>query len=119
MPPSASGASDASRPRARIAVRIVARASRETIVGMRSGVLLVRVTAAPVDGAANVALLRVVARHLQLPIGAVRLLSGRASKLKLLEVVGIDDAEAMRRLGVLGAAAQAPADLEEDAHVGG
>ena len=108
--------SDASPPRARIPVRIVARASRETIVGMRSGVLLVRVTAAPVDGAANVALLRVVAKHLHVPSGAVRLVSGRASKLKLIEVAGLDDAEAMRRFGV---AADAPADLEGDASVEG
>ena len=45
-----------SRSATRISLRIVARASRETVVGMRAGFLLVRVTAAPVDGAANAAL---------------------------------------------------------------
>ena len=103
-----SRSSEASRARARIAVRIVTGATRETVVGMRGGALLVRVTAAPVDGAANVALLRVVAKHLHLPSGAVRLVSGRASKSKVIEVDGLDEAEALRRLGV-------PADLERDA----
>ena len=104
MPATPSGTPSGS---ARIPVRIVTRASRETVVGMRSGMLLVRVTAAPVEGAANLALLRIVAKHLRVPHASVRLVSGRASKVKLLEVEGMDLEEAMRRLGV------APAEADE------
>ena len=79
-------------------MRIVTRASRDTVVGMRGDAILVRVTAAPVEGAANAALLRVLARSLRVPGGAVRLVGGRAAKLKLIEVDGLDKAEVMRRL---------------------
>ena len=88
----------------RIAVRLVPRASRETVVGMRMGVLLVRVTAAPVEGAANAALVRLVAKRLHVASGTVRIVSGLTSKAKVIEVEGLAEAEAMRRLGVTPAA---------------
>ena len=84
--------------RVRLSVRIVARASRDVVVGMRAGALLVRVTAAPVDGAANEALIRVLARRLHLAKGAVRIATGRTSKLKGVEFEGLDEAELLRRL---------------------
>ncbi len=102
-----------SRDATRISVRIVARASRETVVGMRAGFLLVRVTAAPVDGAANAALIRVVAKHLRVGHSAVRLVSGHGSKVKVLEVEGLDEAEVARRLGAeIDATADAEASAE-------
>ena len=88
-------------------MRIVTRASRSTVVGMRGGMLLVRVTAAPVDGAANLALVRVVAKHLRVAYSSVRLVSGKTSKVKVIEVDSLGLEEAMRRLGV------APALLDE------
>lgn len=94
--------------RTRLSVRIVPRASRDVVVGMRSGVLLVRVTAPPVDGAANEALIRVLARRLRLAQGALRIVSGRTSKLKVVEIEGIAEAEAMRRL--FAPASTAPED---------
>ena len=84
----------------RIPVRIVTRASRAAVVGMRSGMLLVRVTAAPVDGAANLALIRLVAKRLRVAHTSVRIVSGKTSKVKLIEVDGLDLEEALRRLGV-------------------
>ncbi len=82
----------------RITVRIVPRASRDVVVGLRSGAVLVRVTAAPVDGAANEALIRVLSRRLHLPKGALRIVTGRTSKVKTVEVAGVDQAELLRRL---------------------
>ena len=95
---------------ARISVRIVPRASRDVVVGMRAGTLLVRVTAPPVDGAANEALIRVLAQRLHLAKGTLRIVSGRTAKLKLVEVEGLDDAELLRRLAVAGVEA-----VDEDA----
>ncbi len=100
------------RPRpesARIDVRVVPRASREAVVGMRSGRLLVCVTAAPVEGAANEALVRLVAKRLHVAARAVRVVSGLTSKLKVIAVEGLDQAETMRRLGV-SADAEMPAE---------
>ena len=81
-----------------LSVRIVPRASRDVVVGMRGGALLVRVTAAPVDGAANEALVRLLARRLHLGKGAFKIVAGRTSKLKVIEVVGMEEPELMRRL---------------------
>ena len=92
----------------RIDVRVVPRASRATVVGMRGGRLLVRVTAAPVGGAANEALVRVVAKRLHVAAGALRVVSGLTSKLKVIEVDGLDEAEALRRLGALVTSTSAP-----------
>jgi len=94
----------------RISVRIVPRASRDVVVGMRGDALLVRVTAPPVDGAANEALLRVLARRLGLAKGALQIVSGRTSKLKVVELEGVDEAEVARRLS---AAAASPKDAGE------
>ncbi|MQC17891.1 MAG: DUF167 domain-containing protein [Chloroflexi bacterium] len=57
--------------KARITVRITPRASRDEVVGERDGLVLVRVTAPPVEGAANEALVRVLAKALGLPRGDV------------------------------------------------
>lgn len=88
----------------RLTVRIVPRASRDVVVGMRAGALLVRVTAPPVDGAANEALVRVLARRIGVPKGALRIATGRTSKLKVMEIAGLDEAEFHRRLSSIAAA---------------
>jgi uncharacterized protein YggU (UPF0235/DUF167 family) len=55
-------------------VRLVPRASRSEIVGEHDGALRVRLTAPPVEGAANLALLRLLARALDVSPGSVELL---------------------------------------------
>lgn len=97
----------------RLSVRIVPRASRDVVAGMRGDELLVRVTAPPVDGAANEALIRVLARRLGLAKGALRIVSGRTSKLKVVEIEGVDRAEVTRRLSAVAGGtedADAPPD---------
>jgi uncharacterized protein (TIGR00251 family) len=85
---------------ARLAIRLSPRASREEIAGERDGVLLVRVTAPPVDGAANEALVRLLSKRLRVAKGAVRIVSGNASRTKTVEVDGLEDAEIRVRLGL-------------------
>ena len=87
---------------ARIALRVVPRASRDVVVGMRMGALLVRVTAAPVDGAANEAVTRVLSKRLGVATRAVRIVGGQTSKSKVVEVEGLDVAEVWRRVGYDG-----------------
>jgi uncharacterized protein YggU (UPF0235/DUF167 family) len=62
-------------------------------------VLKVRVAAPPVEGEANAALVRLVAKALGLPRSAVRIASGETARIKVLEVDGLDEAEVRRRLG--------------------
>ncbi len=85
---------------ARLTIRLSPRASREEIAGERDGALLVRVTAPPVDGAANEALVRLLAKRLRVAKGAVQIVSGDTSRTKTVEVDGLDEAELRRRLGL-------------------
>ena len=72
--------------RAHFGVRLIPRASRDAVAGVREGVLHVRVTAAPVDGAANRALAQVLSKTLRVGVTAIRIESGGASSRKLLSV---------------------------------
>ena len=81
----------------RFAVRVQPRASRSGVEGVHGEALKVRLTAPPVDGAANEALLALLADALAVRPRAVRIVSGAASRTKLIEVDGVA-AERVRRL---------------------
>jgi len=83
--------------RAIFAVRLIPRASRTAIAGVREGVLHVRVTAAPVNGAANRALLDVLGKALRVGPTAIRIESGATSARKRLSVPN-DALERLRSL---------------------
>ncbi|HEY4889016.1 MAG TPA: DUF167 domain-containing protein [Candidatus Dormibacteraeota bacterium] len=70
-----------------ITVRVHPRASRAKSA-WKGEVLEVWVTAPPVEGAANQAVLRAVARELGVPVSAVSLRSGARGRLKTVEVAG-------------------------------
>lgn len=74
--------------RVRLEVRVVPRASRDAIVGEHDGALKIALTAPPVDGAANAALIALVACALGVPKRAVTLVRGQTSKQKTLDVEG-------------------------------
>jgi len=78
-------------------VRVAPRAATSLIGGERDGALLIRVTAPPADGAANEAVIRVVAKALDLPPSAVRLVRGARARTKVLSVPA-GRVEALRRL---------------------
>lgn len=74
---------------ARLRVRVTPRGGADRIEGVGpGGELRVRVRAAPADGAANVALRRIVAGVLEIPLGAVALETGVAARTKRLRVEG-------------------------------
>jgi len=85
---------------ARLSVRLAPRASRDEVgdFDAASSTLRVRVTAPPVDGRANEALVRLLARHLKVPRGAVRLIAGATARTKVVEIDGIEAAELAARL---------------------
>jgi uncharacterized protein YggU (UPF0235/DUF167 family) len=84
--------------RARIDVRVTTRGGRDTIVGWRDGTLAVRVAAAPVEGAATAAMLRMIARRLGLPPSSVTLVTGARSRVKIVEIMGMSEADVRSRI---------------------
>ena len=79
-----------------IALRLIPRARMNEIAGERNGVLLVRVTAPPVDGRANAALCRLIAKRVGVGVRSVSVLHGTGSREKVVRVEGIS-AEDLRR----------------------
>jgi uncharacterized protein (TIGR00251 family) len=85
---------------ARITVRLTPRAARDEIVGLRDGTLLARVAAPPVDGAANEALERLLARALGVPMRDVSVVSGGKSRQKGVSIAGLSEEDVWSKLGV-------------------
>jgi uncharacterized protein (TIGR00251 family) len=77
---------------AQIEVRLRPRGSRDELLGMRDGVLQARVTAPPVDGKANRALCRLIAKRVGVAPSKVSVVRGAKSRDKLVRVEGIDAA---------------------------
>ena len=71
----------------RIKIKIITRASRNEIVGtMADGTLKVKLTAAPVAGAANQQLLKFLSREWGMPKARLRIARGEKNNLKIIEV---------------------------------
>lgn len=87
-----------------LSVRLTPRGGADRVEGVTAAggqpCLAVRVAAAPVDGAANRALVRLLSDLLDVPKGAVRLVSGETARVKRLAVSG-DPAALAARLAVL------------------
>ena len=79
-------------------VRVQPRASRDALGGEREGALVVRLTAPPVEGAANEALARFLGKALGVAPSAVRVVSGATGRNKLVSGAGVDAAAARERL---------------------
>ena len=80
-------------------LRLTPRASTNAVLGWRAdGVLGVRVTAPPVEGAANRAVEALLAETLGLPRSAVSVARGERSRDKLVRVAGMTLAEVRTRL---------------------
>ena len=83
---------------ARLSVQVKPRASRTQFLGVRDGALIVAVTAPPVDGEANAALVRAVAEILGVAVRNVVIASGHGSKHKIVDVRGMNAAAVRDRL---------------------
>ena len=73
---------------ATLRVRVSPRASRDELAGERDGALVVRLTAPPVEGQANAALLRFLARRLGVAPSTLSVARGAKGRDKVLLVAG-------------------------------
>lgn len=92
----------------RLTVRVTPRGGREAVEGWARDeagrpVLKVRVAAAAADGAANAAVLILLAKTLGRPKSALRIVRGETARVKQIEVEGLEPAELVRLLGAPGA----------------
>lgn len=69
-------------------IRVVPRASKSEIVGEVEGSLKVRISAPPVDGAANEEVVKVLAKAFGVAKSNVSIVCGETSKSKRVRVVG-------------------------------
>ena len=81
-------------------IKVIPRAGKTSITGTRDGALLIRLAAAPVDGAANAALIALLADVLGVPKRHITLTSGEKSRTKRVKVMGVTAAVVRQRLGL-------------------
>jgi len=85
-----------------ISVKVIPRSRKNSVeleVGEEGERLKVRLTAPPVDGAANEALVALLAERLGVPKRQVMIVRGATSRQKVVEVVGLNLEDVKRRLG--------------------
>jgi len=81
-----------------IEVLVAPRASRSKVLGLHDGRVKIALAAPPVDGAANDALVRLLAELLDVPRSAVRVATGLTARRKTVVVAGVSAPAAAARL---------------------
>lgn len=81
-------------------IHLLPRASRDEICGLHGDAIKVKVTAPPVEGKANMALQRFIAKKLNLPLSQVEIMAGQRSREKILRISGISRAAVEKALGI-------------------
>ena len=81
-----------------LAIRVQPRAKRTEVAGERGGAVVIRVNAPPVDGRANEAVCRLIAKRLGVPRTAVRIVRGESARDKLVRIDGFTADEARTAL---------------------
>ena len=77
--------------RVRFAVRVQPRASSNEIVGLHGDAMKIRLTAPPVDGAANEELVAFLSKVFVVGRKSVTILAGESSRSKIVEIEGITE----------------------------
>lgn len=85
----------------RMETRVTPRASRNAIDGLRDGRLVIKVTAPPVDDAANRAVVETVSEALGVPKRHVTIVAGEHSRLKSVAVSGMTADELRQHLSAI------------------
>jgi uncharacterized protein (TIGR00251 family) len=82
-----------------IRLRVTPRSGRDEVIGWEGDELRVRVRAAPVEGQANEALCRLIAKQAGVPYRSVEVVSGATSRTKTLRIDGLSQDEVRAKLG--------------------
>ncbi len=82
-----------------IRIRVTPRSAKNRVELCSGDALKVRVSASPVDGQANAAVVDLLAKTLRTPKSAIAIVSGHSGRDKLVRITGIDRIELWARLG--------------------
>ena len=82
----------------RLRVRVQPRGARNRVVGVRADAVKVQVTAPPVEGAANLAVVELLAEWLNVPRRSVTIVAGHSARDKLVEIASQAGVELVARL---------------------
>ena len=82
-----------------IKVRVLPKSSRTQIIGIEDETYKVKLTAPPVEGKANKALIELLARRFGIGKGRVEIVSGRRSRLKTVRIYGLSSEEVTSFMG--------------------
>jgi uncharacterized protein (TIGR00251 family) len=85
-----------------LTVRVIPRASKPGIAGVRDGALLVRLQSPPVEGAANDELMQVIAKAFGAAKRDVTIVAGERSKLKRVAIATLERGQLEATLQSLG-----------------
>lgn len=69
-----------------IKIKLLPRSSKEEIIGKQDDFYRVKVTAPPIEGKANKALISLLSKKLKIPKEDIRLVSGRNARIKRIQV---------------------------------
>lgn len=70
-----------------INVRVSPRSSKNEIIQMAQGNLKIKTTAAPVDGEANTALIKILSKHFNVAKSHIKIKKGLAGRNKIVEII--------------------------------
>ena len=75
------------------------KASKNEIIGPHNGALKIKITAPPVDGKANAALVEFLSEILDIPKRQIEILKGQTGRNKSVEIFGLNENELRAKLG--------------------
>lgn len=81
-------------------VKVQPRAAKNEIVGLLDDAVKLRITAPPVDGAANEAVVKFFSGLFRVPKNAVRIMSGETSRSKTVEIAGLTGEDIKKELNL-------------------
>ncbi len=81
-----------------LAVQVIPRAARNELAGIQGDRFRIRLTAPPVEGAANQALVRFLADLLEVPRRDIEIVAGHGGRHKLVKVSGLSVEQVLGRL---------------------
>ncbi|MDI6791278.1 MAG: DUF167 domain-containing protein [bacterium] len=83
----------------RFKIKVIPKSSVNKIIGPEEGMLKVKVTPPPADGAANEAVIKLLAKSLGISKSSVVIVSGHRSRIKEIQIRGISEGELEEKLG--------------------